>query len=107
VLGFYLERHLGSEGSGAVMSAAAIRWAIFSLILRHIVGRPKATAISSSAHADQICGCQTYCFLLTRLHDLPMASLKETKRQHAFAPLFRITLAMVSRRYVGAKHHLY
>jgi hypothetical protein len=56
------------------------------LILRHIVGRSKATAISSSAHADPICGGQNYCFLLARLHGLPVDLLKETKQQHAFAP---------------------
>jgi hypothetical protein len=56
------------------------------LILRHIVCRPKSTAISSSAHANPICGCQTCCFLLVRLHGLPVDLLKETKQQHAFAP---------------------
>jgi hypothetical protein len=56
------------------------------LILRDIVGRSKATAISSSAHADPICGGQNCCFLLARLHGLPVDLLKETKRQHAFAP---------------------
>src|SRR6266516_410264 len=63
-----------------------MRWAIFCLILRHVVGRPKATFVSSSAHADPICGCQTYCFLLARLHGLPIALLKETERQHALVP---------------------
>jgi hypothetical protein len=51
VLVFYLERGT-TAGSGAVMSPAAIGRVIFSLILRRL----KVTAISSSAHADPICG---------------------------------------------------
>ena len=74
-------------------SPAAIRSATFFLFLRDIVGRPKSTAISGSAHADPICGCQTYCFFLARLHGLPTAFLKETKRQHCFCPLPRIAPA--------------
>jgi hypothetical protein len=69
------------------MSPAAIGRLIFSLMLRRL----EVTAISSSAHADPICGAQTCCFLLTRLHGLPIALLNEPKRQHAFAPLARIT----------------
>jgi hypothetical protein len=38
------------------------------------------------------------------LHGLPMALLKETKRQHAFVPLPRIILAIVRRGYAGAKY---
>jgi hypothetical protein len=101
VLAFYLETGtLRSESSGAVISPAAIGRVIFSLILRRL----EVAAISSSAHADQICGGQTPCFLLARLHGLPMALLKETKRQHAFVPLPRIILAIVRRGYAGAKY---
>jgi hypothetical protein len=81
------------------MSAVAIGRVIFSLILRRL----EVTAISSSAHADPICGGQTCCFLLTWMRGLPTALLKETKQQHAFAPLPRISLAMVSRGYAAAK----
>jgi hypothetical protein len=96
-LGFTLKG--ARKSSGPVMSPAAIARVIFSLILRRL----EVTAIISSAHADPICGGQTCCFLLTWLHGLPIALLKETKPQHAFAPLPRITLAMVSRGYAGAK----
>jgi len=59
VLALYLERGtLRSESSGAVISPAAIGRVIFSLILRRL----EVAAISSSAHADQVCGGQTPLF---------------------------------------------